>query len=177
MLQKSNMQNILRNFFENPGKKFNLKEISTKSNLAHTSVKRELMNLVKEKIILVENEKRGKRNFPVYFANLQDKFFSSKKRFNEEEINRSEVLDFLIKETFPNSIILFGSYSRGEDQINSDIDLFVESNFKEIELKKFEKKLKRKINILFKADINELKRETLNNIINGRILYGAVKIK
>jgi predicted nucleotidyltransferase len=177
MVQKSNMERMLKVFFENPEKKFNLKEVSITLNLAHTSVKRELNGLIKDNLIKKENEKRGKRNFPIYLANLNEKFFSVKKISNEEEIIKSGIVEFLVKETLPNSIILFGSYSRGEDLIGSDVDLFVESSFKELDLIKFEKRLKRKINLLFKKDINELKKETINNIINGRILYGVVKIK
>jgi predicted nucleotidyltransferase len=177
MVQKSNTERTLKVFFENPEKKFNLKEVSIRLNLAHTSVKRELKLLIKENLIKKENEKRGKRNFPTYHANLNESFLSAKKISNEEEIIKSGIVEFLVKETFPNSITLFGSYSRGEDLMGSDIDLFVESSFKELDLIKFERKLKRKINLLFKKDINELKKETRNNIINGRILYGAVKIK
>jgi predicted nucleotidyltransferase len=177
MIQKSNTDKILEVFFKDPEKKFSLKEISKAIGLAHTSVKRELEELIKEKYLKRENEKRGKRTFPTYFANLAEKFICLKKLFNEREILESRIIELLVKKTFPNSIVLFGSYSRGEDLKNSDIDLFVESDFREMDLGVYERKLKRNINILFKRNINELKKETLNNIINGRILYGAIKIK
>ena len=64
MLQISTMSKVLSVFFENPSKKFNLKEISTMLNLAHTSVKNELNSLIKQKFILVDFELRGKRKFP-----------------------------------------------------------------------------------------------------------------
>jgi predicted nucleotidyltransferase len=177
MLQKSNIERILSLFFKEPEKEFDLKEISNKINLAHTSVKKNLNILIKEKLIIRKNKIKGKRNFPIYRANINENFVLIKKRFNEGEIIHSGLVNYLVKKTFPNLIMLFGSYSKGEDNEESDIDLFVESSFKEINLKIYETKLKRKINLLFKEDINKLKKEILNNIINGKILYGAIKLK
>ena len=89
----------------------------------------------------------------------------------------SGVIEFLKNKIMPNSIVLFGSFSRGEDLEESDIDLFIESEIKVIDLKKFEKKLKRKINLNFNSNINNLKKPFLNNLINGIVLYGGISLK
>lgn len=178
MLQISTMSRVLSVFFENPSKKFNLKEISTILNLAHTSVKNELNSLVGQKLVLVDFELRGKRKFPYYFANLSnDSFFRFKKMYNLFMLYDSGIIEFLKNETMPNSIILFGSFFRGEDLEESDIDLFIESEIKVIDLKKFEKKLKRKINLNFNLNVNNLKKPFLNNLINGIVLYGGISLK
>ncbi|MFA5485301.1 MAG: nucleotidyltransferase domain-containing protein [Candidatus Pacearchaeota archaeon] len=178
MLQISTMSKVLSVFFENPSKKFNLKEISTMLNLAHTSVKNELNSLIKQKFILVDFELRGKRKFPYYFVNLSnDSFFRFKKLYNLFILYDSGVIEFLKNKIMPNSIVLFGSFSRGEDLEESDIDLFIESEIKVIDLKKFEKKLKRKINLNFNSNINNLKKPFLNNLINGIVLYGGISLK
>jgi len=61
-----------------------------------------------------------------------------------------------LSEKFPGSlIILFGSYAYGEDTISSDIDIaIIGYKKKEIDLKKFEGFLKRKIRLNFYEDIN-----------------------
>lgn len=178
MLQLSTNLRVLSVFFENPSKKFNLKEISILLNLAHTSVKNELDFLIKQKFILVNFELRGKRKFPYYFTNISNNdFIKFKRLYNLFLLFDSGIIEFLKNKIMPNSIILFGSFFRGEDLEDSDIDLFVESEIKNIDLKKFEKKLKRKINLNFNSDINNLKKPFLNNLINGIVLYGSINLK
>jgi len=177
MLQICTIDKVLNVFLNSPSRRFNLKEISKLSGIAHTSVKNELEKLIKQKLIVKEIEIKGKRKFPVYFPNVNGRFLELKKMHNEHLIKQSGLIDYLKIKLMPNSIILFGSFSRGEDTKESDIDLFVESKPKEINLNKFEKMLNHKINLIFKSSINLLKKEFLNSILNGIILYGVVEIK
>jgi len=71
---------------------------------------------------------------------------------------------------------LFGSSAFGEDTIESDIDIFIQCAGKSIELSKFQRKIGRKINLFFEEKFNDLSRELRNNIINGKILYGYIKV-
>ena len=176
MLQYCTTWRVLTVFFDNPLKRFGLKEISLSSGIAHTSVKNELKKLIKAELIQIEIEVRGKRKFPLYFSILENKFKNLKKINNEYSIRNCGLIKYLIEELMPNSIILFGSFSRGEDVLGSDIDLFIESLPKEVNIQKFEKKLNRKINLVFKANINYLKKEFLNNLINGVVVYGEIKL-
>ena len=75
----------------------------------------------------------------------------------------------------PKSIVLFGSYQRGEDIENSDIDLFIESKKEKLDINIFEKKLKRKIELHFKEDFTSYPKELKNNIINGIVLSGFLE--
>ena len=75
----------------------------------------------------------------------------------------------------PKSIVLFGSYQKGEDSENSDIDLFVECDKEELDVKIFEKKLGRKIELHFKKDFTLYPKELKNNIINGIVLSGFLE--
>lgn len=77
----------------------------------------------------------------------------------------------------PQAIILFGSGAKGEYVQKSDIDLFVLSSEKQVDVVKYELKLKRKINILLKDNYNQLSPELFNNIINGYKLKGYIKLK
>ena len=178
MLQKSNMEIVLEVFTNEPTKKHYLKEISEKSKLAHTSVKIQLIKLVKANLIIQVNEKKGKRNFPFFVANINsEKFKFVKKIQNLKQLYSSGILNFLEEKTIPSSIVLFGSYSNGEDIESSDIDIFIESKEIVLNLNKFEKKLNRKINIYFKSNINLCPKELRNNIANGMVLLGFIELK
>lgn len=178
MLHLSTTQKVLSVFFDNPSKKFNLKEISILLNLAHTSVKNELNFLIKQTLLFTDFESRGKRKFPYYFANSSNEnFIKFKQLYNLSLLYNSGIIEYLKNKTMPNSILLFGSFFRGEDSENSDIDLFIESEIINLDLRKFEKKLKRKINLTFNPNINNLKKTFLNNLINGIVLYGSINLK
>jgi predicted nucleotidyltransferase len=177
MLQICSRDKVLNVFFLEPSKKHYLKEISKKIKIAHTSVKKILNELLKEKIIIEETERKGKRSFPLFYSNLENENFKNLKRLNNlKGIYDSRLIEYL-EEFMPKLVVLFGSYFRGEDIEDSDIDFFVEMKESEVDLKKFEKKLGRKINILFEENFNTLPGELKENIINGIVLQGVLELK
>ena len=91
-------------------------------------------------------------------------------------MNNSGLIDYLWDKLSPEAIILYGSYSKGESIENSDVDLFILGKDKNIELANFEKKLNKRIHILFKESIKEIPNELKNNILNGVILKGYIKV-
>ena len=76
----------------------------------------------------------------------------------------------------PPCIFLFGSGAKGDYIKRSDIDLFLLSPEKEVDIIKYERKLGRKINLLCKERIPDLSPELLNNILNGIKLSGYLKL-
>lgn len=176
MLQKDNTLAVLEPFFIEPSGRHYLVEISRKIGLAHTSVKKALTGLVKKGIISEAIDKKGKRRYPVYSADISSiRFREKKKNYNLQKIAESGVIEFLEELLTPKSIVLFGSYQRGEDIEGSDIDIFVECLESEINLEKFEKRLKRKIHLHFSKDFTKYPAELKNNIINGTILKGFLE--
>lgn len=179
MLQNCNTLKVAGVFFQEPSKEHYLKQISKKSKLAHTSVKKILKDLKKEDIIKEKKYQRGSRYFPVYFANTETKKYKHyKKIFNLDKIYSSGIIEFLKTETMPETIVLFGSYLKGEDTEESDVDLFIQakSSQTDTKLKKFEKKLGRNIQLHFKEKFQDYNAEMKNNILNGLILYGYLEI-
>ena len=163
-------------FFSMPTKNHNLKEISKESSLAHTSVKNYIEILKKDGIIREIEEKHGERIFPLYAADIDSESYKKQKIVNNiTDILTSGVIDYLRDEVMPNSITLFGSYSRGEDLEDSDVDLFVEAKEQHLDLKKFESILKRRIQIHFKENITMCPKNLRNNIINGFTLFGSTE--
>ena len=177
MLQKDNRHKILKLFFEDPAPKgigFQLREISRKCKIAPTSVKRYLNELEKEKLIV--KKKHRIHDYPVYYANRDNEYFKFLKKIDTiQSIKEIGLLDYLEDVCMPDAIVLFGSASKGEDIKDSDIDLFLLCKEKKLNLKKYEKGLKRRINIFFESNFNKISNELKNNIINGVILRGYLK--
>jgi predicted nucleotidyltransferase len=176
MLQKYNRDKVLEVFFDNPLPEggFSLREISRISTVPLPSVKNYLAELEKEKLVL---KKQNRLKNPVYYANRDEEYFLFLKKMNNiKNIHESGVVEYIYYGCGPKAIILFGSTSRGEDILESDMDLFVISKDKELNLEKFEKNLNRKINVFFKEELNKTSKELANNVINGVILKGYVKV-
>lgn len=176
MLQKSSIDRTIEVFFTSPTKKQYLMDISRTIGLAHTSVKKNLDKLIKFGLILESVEKKGGRRFPLYKANLDNKLFKKYKiLYNISAILESKIIEFIEEKLMPKSIVLFGSYQRGEDLEKSDIDLFIECKKGELDMTLFEKKLGRKIELHFNDNFNSYSKELKNNIINGIVISGFLE--
>ena len=175
MLHKSTTQKILRIFLQEPTKTHYLKEISRKTGISHTSISKILEKFLNEEIITMKKETKGLRVFPEYMYNFQNTYNKTIKRLhNIECIYESQLIEKLIAKTTPRCITLFGSYEKGEDTEESDIDIFVEAEIVELDLKKYEEFLKRKIELHFNLDIKNYPKELRNNIANGTNLFGKL---
>ena len=176
MLQKSSMMITAEIFFVNPTKKNYLMDISRKIGLSHTSVKKNLDELVKLGLVIESVEKKGARKFPIYKANIDNRLFKDYKIiYNLFSILDSGVTRFIEEKLIPKSIVIFGSYQRGEDTEDSDIDIFVECKEKKLNLDKFERKLNRNIQLHFKENFNLYPKELKNNIMNGIVVGGFLE--
>jgi predicted nucleotidyltransferase len=176
MLQKCNLWNVGAVFFDDPKKEFELMEISRKIGLAHTSVKNHLLTLIEMNIIIKGNVKFGNKSNPCYFANKRHPLFMHyKKIYNLECLYNSGIIEYIKNKCQPNCIVLFGSFQRGEDTQDSDIDIFVECSEINLNLKKYENKLNRKLEIHFKNNFKEYPNELKNNLVNGIVLSGFLE--
>ncbi len=167
-------QDIFSLFCLSVGKKLSQREIAKTLKVSPTAVANSLKKLKKENLIKIEKTKTI--NF-VSFNTDEQKTIELKRVENLKNIYTSSLLDYLIEELPGGIIILFGSYSRGEDTYNSDIDLAViERKDKMLKLEKYEDILKRKININFYSSWKEINKELKNNILAGIILYGSIEL-
>lgn len=170
MIQKCGYLRTLEVFFLNPTRINFIRSISKEINLAQTSVRNHIKFLLNEKMIV---EKKSSP-FNGYVSNRENPDFRYYKMiYNLASLKN--LLDFIIKSCYPKAIVLFGSYSRGEDIENSDIDLFVLSKKrKDLELNSFEKTLNRKINVLFLDSFKKLDKKLQDKIKNGFVLEGEI---
>lgn len=173
MLQKYSRYRILEEFFDYPRKEFYIRELSRATKIALPSVTNHLKALVSEG--LVTKQKEGL--YPNFIADRENDLFKLYKKFNlmhriHETGLLKEIYDFFV----PNAIILYGSASKGEDIEESDVDFFIQAKEKKIDVSKYEKLLKRKIHLFCEENFNKLSKELRNNILNGIILKGYIKV-
>lgn|SRR3989338_1264814 len=162
-------------FFTNPTTKLRVRQIERSVKVPLPSVIRYTTELEKEGIL----KSTAIANVKFYSADrISETFLIEKKLSNIKMLFLSGLMDFLVKELSNPLIIVFGSYAKGEDVENSDIDLYVETSVKnEIMLDKFEKKMQRRIQIFKYKKIQDIKNKDLaNNIINGIILNGFLEV-
>jgi predicted nucleotidyltransferase len=165
MLHKCSIWRVAEIFFLEPTKVHFIKEIARKINLAHTSVKKHILDLVNLGFVAPA---KGEL-FKGYKARRENpSFIFYKKLGNLIMLKNSGLID-KIEEHYPKSIILFGSYNKGEDIETSDIDIFIDSKKFKIELEKFNKYLSRNIHLIFKEEDSK---SLMGSIKQGTILFG-----
>lgn len=171
-------EKILNLFIENSEKEFHVREISRTLKLSPTTASKYLKELEKKGFLLSEEKFRHL----IFKSSDNLKFKSKKIEYNLSLIRESGLIDYLIENYEPETIILFGSFAKGENTKKSDIDLLVISSVKkELELNKFESKLSHPIQVFLhsKSDIERIKKnnkELLNNWLNGIKLHGYFEL-
>ena len=175
MIKINIKERVKRYFFQNTTEKLRVRQIERVVKVPLPSAIRYAKELVNEHIL--KSEKIA--GITLYSANrTSPQFILGKKLYNLVALEDSGIID-RIKEEYHNSpIIRFGSFARGEDIEESDIDLFVESpSKKKINLTQHEKKLKRKIQLFVYKNLEDIPNKDLrNNIINGMTLNGFVEV-
>ena len=166
-------EDIIEFLFRNPTTTFNGKELAIKLKVSQTAINKSVRRLTK--IELLELKKNVLLSIRL---NREDKdIFNLKKIFNLKEIYSSRIIEYLSEEFPSSTIILFGSYSNGYDTEESDIDIcLIGYNQKSLNLKVFEKRLQRNVQVHFFKDINHADKNLKENLINGIVLAGAITL-
>lgn len=167
---------ILRYLFRNTGRKVNQREISLELKVSPTAIANSIKSLEKTNLLEIKKNKTS-QTFEIGL-NLQNPNVFFKKRIeNLNSLYESGFVTFLANEFPGSTIILFGSYSFGEDTNESDIDIaIIDAREKEIILSNFEKELSRKIILQFYKDFSNIHKNLKESILNGIILKGSVKL-
>lgn len=171
---KSNKYRILKLFFNMPMSKFRVRALSRLTKLDTKTVMNYLKNFVKEGIII---RKKSIKHYPYYEAKRLSKVYRyEKSNVIIKKIIKSKLIEYLEKKLHPEVIVLFGSIQKGTYHKKSDIDLFIKVNYKKVDLSKYERKIGYKITPLFEQNLKNLSRGLLQNIYNGYVLSGNLKV-
>ena len=169
-------QEILEFLFANSGKSFTGRAISISLKVSQPGVSKSLSYIEKTGLVTIQKDKDSKRLSIA--LNRDNPLVAGLKRANNlKQIYESGLAGFL-EDNFPGTnLILFGSYSRGDDTISSDVDIAViGSKEKNIGLNAFEKVLHRKITLNFYDSMNKIHKELRENLCNGIVLAGGIEL-
>ncbi len=156
------------------GEKLSQRDIAKLLKVSPTAVANSMKKLKDRNLIRIDKTKII--NF-ISFNGGDKKATEMKRVENLKNIYLSGLSDYLEQMLPGGTIILFGSYSRGEDVFTSDIDITViERGDKILDLEKYEKLLNRKININFYNSWSEINKNLKNNILSGILLHGAISL-
>ena len=167
---------ILRLLFIKAGSSFNARGLAKNLGVSQTAVAKALPLLSQKGFVSVQKDKESGR-FSIELNRDNPRVIGFKRAENLRIIYESGLVEFLT-ERFPGSlIVLFGSFSFGEDTVNSDIDIAVVGvKEKKTDLSGFVKKLQKPIILHFYQSLKGINKNLKENILNGIILKGGVEL-
>jgi predicted nucleotidyltransferase len=162
------------------GQTTNLRGIAKAVGASPTAVSKSLKGLADEGIAEVKKSKN--MNLLIIRLNRDSPRAVHLKRVeNLKMIYESGLADFLYNE-FPGcAVVLFGSYSLGEDMsgpdVGSDIDIAViGAKERGVDTAKFGRLLERDVKINFYESWGKIHKNLKDNILNGMLLSGGVEL-
>lgn len=158
------------------GERLNQRAIARLLSVSPTAIGKALPLLEKEG--LVRRKKDATMNLTTVELNRDNPLAIALKRAENFRMISESGLDSCLEEMFPGcAIILFGSYSFGEDITRSDIDIAIIGPGEEGEedLSTFEKMLERPINLQFYGRWGEISGNLRSNLMRGITLSGFVE--
>jgi len=172
MYQQFNKYKILRTFFDEPNKKFQLRELERRTGISLPSVKQHVKDL--QRYGFLKEDKEGV--YTGFKSSLSDKYRMFKRNDLLIRLEECGLLTEIEERCTPNCIALYGSGVEGRDDERGDIDLFVQSKKYNINLAHYEHQLKRRISLLFESRIEQIDDKLKNTLANGIVLRGFLKV-
>ena len=160
-------------FYSFPGRKLSVREVARNAGLAAPTALEAINSLAGKKLLKVV---RGRASSQVS-ANLENPDFFCLKRLQNLRALYACGLVQCLRDVFeePECIVVFGSFSRGEDDSKSDADVAVVTGLlRDADVKRFERKLGRRIS-LQSVKLEECSKEFLNELANGVVLHGYLE--
>ena len=138
---------LFKLYFTNPDSEFYLRELERMLSTPVSMIRKELLRLEKEGIFI--SHKEG--NLAYYYVNKNYPLFSELKSIVSKTIGVQGVLTEVLQKINGIEIaFIYGSYAKGSEKADSDIDLCIIGNINEDSLvrriNELEKSIKREIN-------------------------------
>ncbi len=169
---------VAERIFNYPNKTFHVRMLAEETGLSTTAVVRSIDELRDFRIITVE-ETALTKNIKADLNSNAYPFY--KTIFNLYCLKHYGFVDELVRLYAAEFIVLFGSFAKGEDIEDSDVDICVVSQKKSVELpskniQNYEKKFCRRINIHLLHSLEGSSNEFKNALANGVVLHGYLKV-
>jgi len=170
MFDSRNKRLICETIFDDPKRDFFLRELAEESDVSPSTASRIVKELNQESILDVDNS--GIR-MSIQAAD-NEKFKGLKQSYNLWKLSESSLIDNIEEECFPEAIVLFGSYSRGEDTKNSDIDIAI-VNGRKFKHKKHNYSFNRELSF-HNVNLDEAGKNFIESLANGITMRGHLEI-
>ena len=166
--------NILRLFFEEPTREFNVREVARLAKTAPATASSRLKEFAKQSIL----KHRKERMLDLHRADLESASYRDLKLYYTiRKLRESGLIESLNEFYLKPTIILFGSCSKGIDTETSDMDMVIISEkTKEFPSREeYGKKLRKELQLFAVKSLKGLKNEHLiSNVLNGIVLEGEL---
>ncbi|MFQ5620485.1 MAG: nucleotidyltransferase domain-containing protein [Candidatus Nanoarchaeia archaeon] len=157
------------------GRKLTQREIAQELDVSATAVAKSLPKLEEEKFIIKQKSERALANY-ITLNRENPLVIGCKRAENLAMLYTSGLVEHLTEKYAGRTIILFGSYAKGEDIHTSDIDLAVIGKEKKIDVQKHESILHKQIRINHYENLKGIKKELKENLCNGIVLAGSIEL-
>jgi len=169
-------QNIMRLLFTKAATPLNQRQIAQKLDVSPPAITKALPGLEKADFIKKFQDKESKR-WSIELNRDNYHVIQLKRVDNLQQTYESGLADFLEKEFAGATIVLFGSYSRGDDTLTSDIDIaIIGRKEKQVDTSQYDLVLERKIRLNFYESWEKIHKNLKENLCNGIILVGGVEL-
>lgn len=176
MVQKltGRTEEVLAYFFQHPSAEVHIRGLSDSIDIPYSSVRNALKEL--EEQGFVDSREESKMTF--YAAGQGgDPFRQRKQLYNLQALYGSQVVELLAETFRPDALVLFGSYLRGTDREDSDIDIaVVNGRDVTIDLGTQEAELGRTFQFVEIEDPRDEEPEFRNTLANGYVLTGHLEV-
>jgi DNA-binding transcriptional ArsR family regulator len=168
MFQESNTAVLAQVIFEEPESEFSVRELAEKAEVSPSTASRKLGALVENGVA----ERNRSRDSVIVSAPDSQAFRDRKLSFNLWKLAESGVVQELWNKSAPEAVVLFGSFSKGEDTHQSDVDLaLVEGRTVEPDTKVIGRQVS-----AVDVNLDEARDGFLETLANGIVLRGYLDL-
>ena len=161
--------NELKPFFEDCYRRISVREYARIFHISPPTASKLLHSYMEANLLV----KEAYRNYLLFSANKESKEFIDLSRMYWRQ-QLEPALSILEKNLTNPTVILFGSLSKAEAKKDSDVDLAIIAIENKLNLESAERKLKRKIQLLWFKSLDNADKELAKNITNGYVLKGRL---
>ena len=172
MFTNTTLWTVASVFFRQPSTEFTIADLKRETKLTYPSLKPKLDALAAQHLITWTSHTKETRSYKLYKANNEHSEYRYWKRIHNA-LSLKLLVDYLEETCKPDVIVLFGSYARGEDDEHSDIDLFIQTKKRTLDLRQFEKVLGKEIQYFTEPDIGNFPDSLQQNLRSGVVIHGT----
>ncbi|MFH0870396.1 MAG: nucleotidyltransferase domain-containing protein [archaeon] len=171
----SKEDDVLELFFNEPTKHWHFKDIVAETEMSQDRVNHWLKRFIKEDLI---KHIRPEGKMPFFTGNYEHPNYEHKKKlYGFDKMLKTGLLSKLQSLKNAKTVVIFGSFARGDWNANSDVDVFVLGDPEDLKYGTVWKSFGREVQIhAFKTrkDIKDIQSGLMHNVVQGYFIKGSI---